>query len=207
MPLDGLPVPLAAAIGGHPSVLERALRPETPVAVWRRPPRPALEPALDRLLAEKRRGPRLAEGAPEAAAAALGLPAEAALPLRADIALLASLYARLTGHVHLRLKLEVVDDDACRFWHVDRVGLRMLCTYRGPGTEWLLPGGATPAPGAAAENWRARRLAPFDVAAMKGSAHARGHAGVAHRSPPVSHLPPARRARVLLVVDAPACAC
>ncbi len=101
----------------------------------------------------------------------------------------------------------MVEDDACRFWHVDRVALRLLCTYRGPATEWLRPGGQMPGPGAAAEGRRVRRLAPFDVAVMKGTGFAPGHAGVAHRSPPVSHLPRARRARILLVVDAPACGC
>jgi len=25
----------------------------------------------------------------------------------------------------------------CPRFHIDRVGIRMLCTYRGPGTEWL----------------------------------------------------------------------
>ena len=25
----------------------------------------------------------------------------------------------------------------CPRWHVDRVPIRMLCTYAGPGTEWL----------------------------------------------------------------------
>lgn len=35
------------------------------------------------------------------------------------------------------LRLETLHDDGCRRFHVDRVHLRLLCTYLGPGTEWL----------------------------------------------------------------------
>ena len=25
----------------------------------------------------------------------------------------------------------------CPGWHIDRVGIRLVCTYQGPGTQWL----------------------------------------------------------------------
>lgn len=35
----------------------------------------------------------------------------------------------------LRLRLEPVFDDACAKMHIDKVIARLICTYRGPGTE------------------------------------------------------------------------
>ena len=38
----------------------------------------------------------------------------------------------------LRLRLEAVFDNACRKFHVDNVLSRLICTYRGPGTQLSL---------------------------------------------------------------------
>lgn len=35
----------------------------------------------------------------------------------------------------VRLRLETVDDDGCSKFHIDNVVARMICTYRGPGTQ------------------------------------------------------------------------
>jgi hypothetical protein len=59
------------------------------------------------------------------------------LALGSDIEVLAELFLHVTGESEVRLRLEHVADDACRCHHVDAVRLRMLCTYAGPGTEWL----------------------------------------------------------------------
>lgn len=37
---------------------------------------------------------------------------------------------------HVRLRVEAVTGDACRRFHIDTVPARMVCTYRGPGTEY-----------------------------------------------------------------------
>jgi hypothetical protein len=54
-----------------------------------------------------------------------------------DLAALAELYGDLLGCDAVGLRLEVVGRAMCPRFHVDHVGIRMLCTYRGPGTEWL----------------------------------------------------------------------
>lgn len=56
--------------------------------------------------------------------------------LEGDIAALADLFAALTNATWLRLRLDVVSDNACAKFHVDAVTLRLLCTYRGTGTQY-----------------------------------------------------------------------
>ena len=45
------------------------------------------------------------------------------------------------------------------------------------------------------------RMAPMQVGLFKGNRHPDRAPRIRHRSPPVSHLPPARRARLLLCID------
>ncbi len=37
----------------------------------------------------------------------------------------------------VRFRLESLRDSGCRKFHTDKLALRMLCTYTGPGTEWV----------------------------------------------------------------------
>ncbi|MFM1751215.1 MAG: hypothetical protein RL119_177, partial [Actinomycetota bacterium] len=54
-----------------------------------------------------------------------------------DVAFLGRLCADLVGCSRLGVRIEVLDRAMCPRFHVDRVGLRLLCTYLGPGTEYL----------------------------------------------------------------------
>lgn len=170
-------------------VLQTILQPETGLAIWtrpcRRPPLRAVQALLD--------GPafsHVASGPPEAATRALmrQLPADAR-PLGQDISLLAVQFARLVPDRRVRLRLEHLRDDACRLFHVDAVRLRLLCTYSGQGTEWL------------SEDDTLHRMAVMQAAVFKGTRHPDAAPRVRHRSPPVSMLPPPRRARLLLCID------
>ena len=38
---------------------------------------------------------------------------------------------------NIKLQLEIVTTDMCRLFHADYYRQRLLCTYLGPGTEWL----------------------------------------------------------------------
>jgi len=53
-----------------------------------------------------------------------------------DIAALADIFSRLMNVSWLRLRLEVVTTNACRKFHVDTVTARLVCTYRGTGTQY-----------------------------------------------------------------------
>jgi len=84
------------------------------------------------------------------------------------------------------------------------VGLRLLCSYWGPGTEWLpLVGGAPAARALKADALpsEASQIATRAVAILKGEGFP-GNAGFGciHRSPPAG---PGERARLLLCIDEP----
>ena len=118
--------------------------------------------------------------------------------LAADLAFLAELHADLLGCPRVGLRLEITSQAMCPRFHTDRVGLRLLCTYRGPGTEWIDP--AHPDPGAAIARNEVQRAAPFDVLLLKGEAWPGNAAhGAIHRSPGVAQ---GAAPRVLAAIDA-----
>lgn len=105
-----------------------------------------------------------------------------------DVRVLGELFADLVGCPRVGVRLEVLDRAMCPRFHADRVALRLLCTYRGPGSEWIEPGGAVVT------------AAPFEVLLLKGDLWpGRSGGGVLHRSPTVA---PADAPRVLLAIDA-----
>lgn len=107
--------------------------------------------------------------------------------LVADIVSLAQVFSDLTGTCRVRVRLETVDDDACRRFHTDNVRFRLVTTYRGPGTQWISPqalgrlDAGQPLPQSAI-----RQLDRGSVAIMRGSKGASGdRPGLLHRSPPI----------------------
>ncbi|NRB03333.1 MAG: DUF1826 domain-containing protein [Rhodobacteraceae bacterium] len=53
-----------------------------------------------------------------------------------DVAALADIFADLMQAPYLRLRLDVVTTNACRKFHIDTVTARLVCTYRGTGTQY-----------------------------------------------------------------------
>jgi len=66
-----------------------------------------------------------------------GLPCWGLRLWQRDLLMLIGLFRSLHPHRALRFCLEAVHTPDCRLFHTDRVGLRLICTYRGPGTQWL----------------------------------------------------------------------
>jgi len=103
-----------------------------------------LEPAAATALAEVAAGPTFAASAVASTARGLAPLLEPVPPgparelLAADLGALLDAFLALTGARAGRARLSVVRRDACRKLHVDRVGLRLLCTYAGPGTDVLV---------------------------------------------------------------------
>jgi hypothetical protein len=58
-------------------------------------------------------------------------------PVANDVAMLCELFATITGATTLGLRVDITAQATCPRFHVDRVMLRLMITYRGPGTEWL----------------------------------------------------------------------
>lgn len=109
-----------------------------------------------------------------------------------DIAALADIFTDLMQAEYLRLRLDVVDTNACRKFHVDMLTARLICTYRGTGTQYgnavdeadpqqvfTVPGGS-----------------PIILRGKKWPEQPRS--GLLHRSPPVEGT---GETRLLMVLD------
>lgn len=150
---------------------------------------------------------RVPLGAVEAAAVAAfearGVPASPGRHvLVADMLLLAMLYSHVERSNWLAIRLEAIDHDACSRPHVDQVSTRLLCTYRGAGTEFGRVSG---------RGWqRELSLAPFEVGLVKGLLHPTmrnpADCRLAHRSPRFAAGDPARLLICIDRADAPSAA-
>jgi hypothetical protein len=113
--------------------------------------------------------------------------------LATELTGLVDLLATLTDAQSVGIRMTATRQRECPHFHVDRVGLRLLCTWMGEGTEWLAqedvvreqlghqPGGWAEVrrPGAPLH-----RMDPFAVGVFKGEGWP-GNAGrgAVHRSP------------------------
>lgn len=110
----------------------------------------------------------------------------------ADVRDLAAKYVAIRGCEQMSVRIERVTDNACRKFHADYVGVRLITTYLGPGTEWLeqdeLQIGAS-----------SRHLVAGDVGLFKGRTWSVNYAPrIVHRSPPIAGR---GITRLLLVID------
>lgn len=139
----------------------------------------------------------LATSLPDELATA-GYPTAIARLLAADVATLASALATIAGVSRVSIRLDVVETDACRRFHADYVTARLICTYVGPGTQWLTAADAAAlGEGATVDSLTVQSLATGDVGLFKGKTWA-PDAPIVHRSPPI--LTTGER-RLLLVID------
>ncbi|MEP3299974.1 MAG: DUF1826 domain-containing protein [Pseudoruegeria sp.] len=53
-----------------------------------------------------------------------------------DITVLSEIFTDLMKSPYLRLRLQAVTNNACRKFHVDAIAARLVCTYRGTGTQY-----------------------------------------------------------------------
>jgi hypothetical protein len=185
------------------------------IVVLRRDVDPAIARYLDQAVSRGGLGSGVRLTFPaQKALPALGLPEFPGLEaLRADVAHLVEIYGDLVGSPHVGLRVEITHQAMCPRFHVDRVGIRLLCTYRGPGTEWLADFGADRSrlgPGACGlrdevsglivDPAALGRARTFDVVVLKGGLGQGDETrGAIHRSPSPA---PAERPRVLLALDA-----
>lgn len=125
---------------------------------------------------------------------------------RIDMERLAGLYFGVSEQREVTLRLVTTDDDDCRRFHFDRSNLRLLCTYRGPGTEWLTDEQVdrlAQSAGAANEDivrfGEPARFETFWAGILKGEAYP-GNAGngLIHRSPAIAY---SGQTRVLFSLD------
>lgn len=185
--------------GDAPESLNRIWSQGCAAAIWRRSPATGFQNWIDAHPPERLPRCRILlkpEGVEEAIAALCdqcGLPeSDHCHLLASDVGALAALFSQVMRTRSIRLRLDVVTDNACTKFHLDHVPARLLCTYRGKGTEYgPSNGGETPD--------RIDRLATGSVGLFRGELWpAQQRSAIVHRSPALSG---SGETRLLLVID------
>lgn len=187
----------AWASSNDPAVLERIHDEPIHLALWQRR-RPVDLDWLDTLDLDEIGDVQESLAVTHLAAAVPGALADAGYPeqreiaaLATEIVVLARRFARILGSDDVRIRLEVVETDACRKFHMDHVKARLLMPLTQPGTQWIEADDGPDAP--------INHLRAGDVGLFKGRVWAREPA-ILHRSPPINGT---GVSRLLLVLDLP----
>ncbi len=182
-----------------PDALAAIHRPDCAAAIWRRQPVAGFSDWINGLEPEQLPRARMILR-PEGVRAALWQLCESAgTPdcdfrhmLVEDAAALAAIFSGLMDATYLRVRLDVVTTNACRRFHVDAITARLVCTYRGSGTQY----------GRGGQGRDPERI--FAVPACTPILLRGTHwpefprAGLLHRSPPIEG---SGETRLLLVLD------
>lgn len=182
--------------GRAPSVLSGLGTQGIGAVLWQRDPLPAFQDWIDGLPQDRLPSVRslVAVGAVEncvkAACCNAGTPdCQMRDMLAGDIAALAVIMSELTHSPLLHLRLDVVTGDACRRFHVDNMVVRMLCTYRGAGTQFAVQG----------MEHCPHQAETGSVAMLRGTRWPGSEpTSLLHRSPPIAGT---GQTRLLLVID------
>ncbi len=207
-PLEDIEQSVASEIctGETPDALAAVQRPNCAAAIWRREVELGLAGALAGIEAEQlptlRTGCALVDvqSVVSRACSQSGMEAEALREaLTNDIGALTVAFSSVMKTDAVALRLDVITDDACRRFHTDNVEARLLCTYRGAGTQYGLEHDTDNEPPLI------HQLRTGDVAIFRGAKWPGAErSAVVHRSPPIEKTTSLQdRVRLLLVVDMP----
>lgn len=193
-----------------PEGLDRIHEPGVDLAIWRRRLPPGMGAWLEALPADRLPNGRVLVGLNDLEIAVAFILTESKVPTGIeataffeDVVRLARIFSRIVGSPVIDLRLEAIDHDSCWRFHRDAVRLRLLTTYRGPGTEIVSLADAEQA----LEQQRAyrgpvRALDAHAVALFKGNQTTSG-SGVVHRSPSIRGI---GITRLLLCLNLPSAA-
>lgn len=196
----------------HPEVLHQVSEPEVRLCLWQRPSQMAIAREASLLrpgdLPDGRHATSRDTFNSDVCAlfSGNGLDPGKFQHLIVDLNTLARQFFDLCGDQKVHFRLLTTDRDDCKRFHVDYRHLRLLCTYQGPGTEWLDDDQSDREAyerGAANEAivrfGKPHRFETFWVGVLKDNAHpdCPGE-GVIHRSPPILTT---GRTRVLFCMD------
>ena len=190
---------IGVGVSQTPDGLSAIHHPGCAAAIWNRQPAPGFQAWINALAPDQLPKARVILR-PDAVETAVENLCEIANTSRsqarawfvADVANLASQFAELMSAHWLRLRLDVVTGNACRKFHIDAVTARLVCTYRGTGTQYgLSPDGEEP-----------RRVFTVPTTApilLRGTLWPeQPKSGLLHRSPPIEG---SGETRLLLVLD------
>lgn len=112
--------------------------------------------------------------------------------MTADISAMAVQFADLMQAPFLRMRLDIIETNACRKFHIDAITARLICTYRGTGTQYgISTDGAEPK--------RVFTVPTGSPMVMRGTLWPEDpKSGMMHRSPPIEGT---GETRFVLVLD------
>ena len=186
-------------VADMPEGLSAIHRPDCAAAIWRRQPLSSFQEWVDRLDPAHLPRARLILRPDAVRDAVTALCETAAMPEDAertrfvdDVAALADIFADLMRASFVRLRLDVVETNACRKFHVDAITARLICTYRGTGTQYgTAKDGAGPG-----QVFTVPTGTPIVLRGMLWPESPRS--GLLHRSPPIEGT---GETRLVLVLD------
>jgi len=197
-----------AAIGvgmvDAPEALSAIHRPDCAAAIWRRHPLPGFKSWIDALEPERLPNARVILRPEDVRDTVVQVCEASGTPdcrererLVDDAAALADIFAGLMRAPYLRLRFDVVTTNACRKFHIDAVTARLVCTYRGTGTQYgISTDGAEPQ-----SVFTVPSGAPI---LLRGTLWPeRPKSGLLHRSPPIEGTGETRLVFVLDPVECP----
>lgn len=195
---------VGVAVAERPEALDVFLAPGVAAAIWQRRLNGEFHDWLDEL--DPQRLPRCrvvlrpdnVGYAVTQICDAAGTPANAWRDsLVADIAVLAEIFAGMMQAKFLRVRLDVVETNACRKFHIDSVTARLVCTYRGTGTQYGISTDGTPP----------NPVFTVDTGSpilLRGTLWPKPpRSGLLHRSPPIAGTGETRLVLVLDPMDRP----
>ena len=134
---------LKVSIYDHIDGLHVIRQPLVPAVIWRRAPLSKFQTWIDSLSHEELPSARIAlplNKFQEVLTEVMQVSATPACVQREmlidDITALANVFAEINQTKFLRLRLEVINTNKCSKFHIDAVTTRLVCTYRGPGTQY-----------------------------------------------------------------------
>ena len=198
--------------GDQPGLLRHILNPGVNLCLWQRPSQPAIAQELLSLQTSALPDVRCSTSPDSFDQDVSTLLQQQGLDPLAfknwciDLRRVADLYFSVSKNRDVTLRLVTTDEDDCPRFHVDQTQLRLLCTYRGPGTEWLndeqvdRAAQSTGAPNdEIIRHGEPNEFEPFWVGIMKGNAYpGNSGRGLVHRSPQISG---SGKTRVLFCLD------
>ena len=198
-PIRYAPVGSSAVVSDHPSVFERLFGDAVTVCIWNR----QADPILTNYLRESagsgswERRVRIDVASPQFEELLTGFKADVGrVRWVTELSALVDLFATLTDSRTVGLRVTATDRATCPRFHSDQVGLRLLCSWLGEGTEWLAeedvirqpeecPDMSTRFPaGPVRPGGVVRQMRPFAVGVFKGELWPGNQGrGAMHRSP------------------------
>lgn len=145
---------IGVGVAERPEDLDVFFAPGVAAAIWQRRPKSGFKRWIEMLDPKQLPCCRLILAPNDVTCAVTEVCEDAGMPsddwrgsLVADITVLAEIFAGMMRAKFLRLRLDVVTSDACRKFHIDAVTARLVCTYRGTGTQYGISNeGTEPSP-------------------------------------------------------------